>query len=34
MHGAMRGTALAIWRVLRCNPYGKGGLDPVRGNGV
>jgi putative membrane protein insertion efficiency factor len=28
-HGAMKGTALATWRVLRCNPYGKGGLDPV-----
>jgi uncharacterized protein len=29
MHGATKGTALATWRVLRCNPYGKGGLDPV-----
>jgi uncharacterized protein len=28
-HGAIRGSALATWRVLRCNPYGKGGLDPV-----
>ena len=28
-HGAIKGTALATWRVLRCNPYGKGGLDPV-----
>lgn len=28
-HGAIRGTALAIWRVGRCNPYGTGGLDPV-----
>lgn len=28
-HGAFKGTGLAIWRVLRCNPLGKGGYDPV-----
>lgn len=28
-HGALKGTALAIWRVLRCNPFCKGGYDPV-----
>ena len=28
-HGAIKGTLLAIWRVLRCNPFGKGGHDPV-----
>ncbi|MEG1525716.1 MAG: membrane protein insertion efficiency factor YidD [Clostridia bacterium] len=28
-HGALRGMLLAIWRVLRCNPFGKGGYDPV-----
>jgi uncharacterized protein len=28
-HGATKGSMLALWRVLRCNPYGKGGLDPV-----
>lgn len=27
--GALRGTILAIWRVLRCNPLSNGGLDPV-----
>jgi putative membrane protein insertion efficiency factor len=27
--GAVRGVALSTWRVLRCNPFGKGGLDPV-----
>ncbi len=27
--GATRGTALAIWRVLRCNPFGGSGSDPV-----
>lgn len=28
-HGASRGIALAIWRVLRCNPWGAGGFDPI-----
>lgn len=28
-HGAMRGSALAAARILRCNPFGRGGLDPV-----
>ncbi len=28
-HGAWRGTALAAVRVLRCNPWNAGGLDPV-----
>jgi putative membrane protein insertion efficiency factor len=28
-HGAARGTALAAWRVLRCNPWTPGGYDPV-----
>ena len=28
-HGLLRGTALAVWRILRCQPFGKGGLDPV-----
>ena len=27
--GIFIGTALAVWRVLRCNPFGKGGYDPV-----
>jgi len=29
-HGAVKGTALAAWRVLRCNPFGSGGVDPVK----
>lgn len=29
VHGAIRGSFMAIWRVLRCNPWGKGGYDPV-----
>ncbi|WP_428393758.1 membrane protein insertion efficiency factor YidD [Lichenicoccus sp.] len=28
-HGAARGSALAMWRVLRCNPWCEGGHDPV-----
>ena len=28
-HGAIRGTALAIWRLLRCQPFNPGGFDPV-----
>ena len=28
-HGALRGSALAARRVLRCNPWTPGGLDPV-----
>ena len=28
-HGAIKGTGLAIWRLLRCNPFMKGGYDPV-----
>ena len=31
-HGALKGTALAAWRVLRCNPFAKGGYDPVPEN--
>jgi putative membrane protein insertion efficiency factor len=27
--GALRGSALAVWRVLRCNPFGKGGPEPA-----
>ncbi len=29
-HGPIRGSAMAIWRVLRCNPFSKGGYDPVK----
>lgn len=27
--GALKGFALTFWRILRCNPFSKGGYDPV-----
>lgn len=27
--GACRGSLLAVWRILRCNPFSRGGYDPV-----
>lgn len=29
IHGAVKGLFLALWRILRCNPFCKGGYDPV-----
>jgi uncharacterized protein len=31
-HGVVRGLALAGWRLLRCNPWSRGGYDPVPGD--
>jgi putative membrane protein insertion efficiency factor len=28
-HGVIKGLPLTVWRILRCNPYSKGGYDPV-----
>lgn len=28
-HGAFKGSFLTIYRILRCNPFSKGGYDPV-----
>ncbi|EGJ10157.1 MULTISPECIES: membrane protein insertion efficiency factor YidD [Rubrivivax] len=28
-HGAARGSALTVWRLLRCHPWCDGGCDPV-----
>jgi uncharacterized protein len=29
MHGVLRGSLYAVWRILRCHPFAKGGHDPV-----
>ncbi len=29
LHGALRGSVLALWRLLRCNPLSRGGIDNV-----
>ncbi len=28
-HGPFKGLCLAVWRILRCNPWGGSGYDPV-----
>ena len=28
-HGFFKGFVLAVWRILRCNPWSNGGIDPV-----
>jgi hypothetical protein len=28
-YGVLKGGCMAIWRILRCNPFSKGGFDPV-----
>ena len=29
-YGAFKGAGMAVWRVLRCNPFSDGGYDPVK----
>jgi putative membrane protein insertion efficiency factor len=29
-HGLLKGGLMTSWRVLRCNPWNKGGFDPVK----
>ncbi len=29
-YGVIKGGALTCWRILRCNPWNKGGNDPVK----
>ncbi|MCE1253065.1 MAG: membrane protein insertion efficiency factor YidD [Anaerolineae bacterium] len=28
-YGLLKGGVMAVWRILRCNPYNPGGFDPV-----
>ncbi len=28
-YGIFKGGIKAVWRILRCNPFNKGGIDPV-----
>lgn len=28
-YGALKGGVLTLWRIIRCNPFSKGGYDPV-----
>lgn len=32
-HGLLKGLALTTWRLLRCNPWNLGGIDPVPPHG-
>lgn len=33
-HGVLKGLILGLYRLLRCNPWGKGGYDPVPPKGM
>lgn len=33
VHGPIKGFVLASWRLLRCNPWNRGGVDPVPARG-
>ncbi len=32
-HGPIKGFVLACWRLVRCNPWNRGGVDPVPARG-
>lgn len=29
-YGSLKGSILGIWRIIRCNPFSKGGYDPLK----
>lgn len=29
-YGVVKGGIMALWRIFRCNPFSKGGFDPVK----
>ena len=29
-YGALKGISIGAWRILRCNPFSKGGYDPLK----
>lgn len=29
-YGSIKGIFMAIWRIIRCNPFSNGGYDPVK----
>lgn len=29
-YGVIKGGFMSMWRILRCNPFSKGGFDPVK----
>ena len=33
-HGPVKGLLLGLWRLLRCNPFGPSGYDPVPPKGA
>jgi putative membrane protein insertion efficiency factor len=33
-YGILRGLVLAGWRLLRCNPLSRGGIDPVENQSI
>jgi uncharacterized protein len=34
VHGSVKGSILTAWRILRCNPWSAGGVDPVPPRGA
>ena len=33
-YGVIKGGIMSLWRILRCNPFCKGGFDPVKWNNI